>query len=302
MSKSARTVVLLDFLSEGIKTSRQIADKLEVSPRTVKRLIEELTRDFPIGSQEGRNGGYYLLPGASLRSGFLSKDEISLISESLSAYKNADSQMIENLRLKLNSVPHRHNDWMVVDYSQWDSTGTMNNRFKDIKNAILESRQIEFTYFDMYYRKSTRTINPYWLVFKEHSWYVKGFCLLRGDMRTFKLAKMININVLAKKFTVNEALKQNTDIYYNTVFPIVNLVLHVDKKLAAKVYEDFDQQFIQESDEGYLIVECSMFKDDKFIPLLLSYGDDAYIISPNEIHDEIADIIKKMYIKFQKSS
>jgi len=300
MSKIAKAIILLDYLSEKKRTKLQIANKLEVSERTVVRLIQELSPYFSIEACIGCNGGYYIPSNILLTNGILSKDEITLISEALSAYKNADIKQVEDLRLKLNGKSYKPKNWMIVDFSKWDSSGIMDNLFNDIKKAILDLKQIEFTYFDMYYQKTNRTVNPYWLVFKEHSWYVKGFCLLRNSMRTFKLTKMMNVKILSTSFIFEEKMKQDKDVYYNTKFSIINLVLHIKKELAAKVYEDFDQESIHESDKGYLVVKCTMFKDDKFIPLLLSYGDNINIISPKEVFDEVAYMVKKMYNNYHE--
>lgn len=298
MNKTSKGVILLDYLIDGKKTKKQIAKKLEISERTVMRLINELSGEFAIGSSDGRNGGYYILPGANLRSGFLTKDEISIVIEALSAYRTSEKEAVENLFLKLKSISNNNIEWMYIDFSKWDSSGNMDKLFDDIKNAIITSSSIEFTYFDMYFRKTLRTVNPYWLVFKESDWYLNAFCLLRNEMRTFKISRMTKINILSSNFIVDEKLKQDRSIFYNTRFPVVDLVLKVRKNFAAKVYDDFDRKYVREYDNNNLVVECSMFKDDKFIPLLLSYGDNAHIISPKNIYEEISSIVNKMYKKY----
>lgn len=148
MSKAAKGIILLDYLTEGKKTRKQIAQRLEISERSVMRLIDELSVDFIIESIGGRGGGYYLPQRTALRGGFLTKHETALILEALSAYRGADSTLAQDVSLKLRGLSHKINEWLIVDFSKWDSSDGNDNTFDDIKNAILETRQIEFTYFD----------------------------------------------------------------------------------------------------------------------------------------------------------
>jgi predicted DNA-binding transcriptional regulator YafY len=303
MSKAANGLILMDYLSSGRKTRKQIAVRLNISERSVMRLIEELNSDeFKI--IKGRNGGYEISTESTLKNICITSEEILILKEAISAYKTTvDDKITASILSKIKETFPNEKEWLLVDFSRWDSSGFMDDIYVRIKRAILASQKIRFEYHDMYNKKTERVIAPCWLVFKEHSWYVKGYCYLRKSMRTFKLSKMRKIVFLLEKFDIDKKLKQDKEIYYNNNFKIVELTLKVKKELEAKVYEDFNEQFVQKNDiDGTLIIKCRIHKDDRFIPLILSYGENATVISPQEVYDEISSIIQKMYANIQENS
>jgi predicted DNA-binding transcriptional regulator YafY len=53
--------IVLDFIKKGTLTSREIADKYEISTRTAHRYLNDISLYFPIYAKQGRNGGYVLM-------------------------------------------------------------------------------------------------------------------------------------------------------------------------------------------------------------------------------------------------
>ena len=89
-------------------------------------------------------------------------------------------------------------NWLEVDFSDW---GYHNgSAFNDFKIAILERRIAEFDYYSTYGEMTHRRIEPVQLWFKSKSWYIKGFCLIRQDMRLFKLTRVKNLKLTDEHF------------------------------------------------------------------------------------------------------
>src|SRR3984885_8008381 len=74
---AARVLTLLELLqSGGIRTMAELADRLDVGERTVRRYVDHLIDlDVPVESVRGRYGGYRLAPGYPMPPLMLSEDE-----------------------------------------------------------------------------------------------------------------------------------------------------------------------------------------------------------------------------------
>lgn len=60
--KTVKVVAFLDYIKKKKKvTSKELAEKFEVSVRTVFRLVSELSSYYPIYTERGPNGGIHWL-------------------------------------------------------------------------------------------------------------------------------------------------------------------------------------------------------------------------------------------------
>jgi len=102
---SSITADILHVLNDGkIHTCREIAEKVEVSLRTVKRHIQSLSYRYPIETFVGgdRRGGVYLDKSAIHQGKILTRDELQIISKALrllqeSKYKDVNQEILLNL-------------------------------------------------------------------------------------------------------------------------------------------------------------------------------------------------------------
>ncbi len=57
--KISKAVAILDYIKKKKKvTSKELAEKFELSVRTVFRLVDDLSSFYPIYTERGRNGGF----------------------------------------------------------------------------------------------------------------------------------------------------------------------------------------------------------------------------------------------------
>ena len=67
--------MLFDLLSKRKITAAYLAEKYQISPRTVYRYVDLLAQKLPVSVKRGRNGGIYLSDSYRLPVGFMSADE-----------------------------------------------------------------------------------------------------------------------------------------------------------------------------------------------------------------------------------
>lgn len=176
------------LLERGEMTASQLAERFEVSTRTIYRDVEALSQaGIPIYSTKGRGGGLGLLPGFVLDKSLLTKEEqndILFALQSLQATGGTDSQEILS---RLGSLfGDSAANWIDVDFSSWGSGPVERERFALLRQAIVGRRVLQFSYCGMSGQRTQRRVEPVKLRFKYGSWYLQGYC---GNGRRFAPSK-----------------------------------------------------------------------------------------------------------------
>lgn len=197
MQESRLFKILYYVLEKRKVTASELADKFEVSVRTIYRDIDVLSEaGIPIYTAQGKSGGISILENYVLDKSILSQSEQEQI---LLALQGLDDTNAHYLLSKLGSLfKSTAADWIEVDCTTWKRGKTQNNLFNLIKNAILEKREVSFQYYSSKGVGTNRIVEPLKIVSKGNNWYLYGFCKLRNDFRFFKLSR-----ILRKLFQLN---------------------------------------------------------------------------------------------------
>lgn len=194
------TAILIQLQSKKIVTAKEIAERFEVSLRTVYRDIKTLEEaGVPIGSENGV--GYFIVDGYSLPPIMITEEEANalLIAEKFISNQR-DSSLIKDftsLLIKIKSVlrdTEKENlskleDRIIPSYfkktidSGWLSM---------IQKAIGNTQVLEIKYHSIYKdEKTTRKIEPLGIYFTENNaWVVIAYCRLRKELREFRLDRI----------------------------------------------------------------------------------------------------------------
>jgi len=187
--------------------------------------------------------------------------------------------------------------WLDVDFSDW---GYINGRaFYDFKTAILEHRIAEFDYYSTYGEKTHRRIEPIQLWFKSKAWYIKGYCLMRQDIRLFKLSRVRNLTVKDEQFAERELLsipQNNTPTGHQK--PDVTLKLKISPEMTYRVYDEFDESTAEKQPDGSFVVEITWPEDDWVYGTILSYGEYIEVLEPEHIRKIIKEKSQKTAKKY----
>ena len=189
MQESRLFKIVYYLIEKGKSTAPELAQKFEVSVRTIYRDIDVISSaGIPIYATQGKNGGIIIDENFTLDRSMLSSKEKEQILSGLQALFVANSNNTNELLTKLGALFHmKTTNWIEVDFSDWIQGQPAQNIFNDIKTAILDKYIISFEYCSNSEHTVFRYIQPLKLIFKSKSWYVYGFCMLRKDYRLFKL-------------------------------------------------------------------------------------------------------------------
>ncbi|MFC8698216.1 helix-turn-helix transcriptional regulator [Streptomyces parvus] len=200
LETSARLLRLLSLLQTHRDWSgADLADRLGVTPRTVRRDVDKLRElGYPVNAARGTGGGYQLGAGAELPPLLLDDEEAVAVAvglrtaaghgiegigeSSVRALAKLEQVLPNRLRRRVGAlgaftVPMLHGqDSSVVD------PGLLT----ELAAACRDAERLRFAYRTHGGESSRRTVEPHRLVCTERRWYLVAWDLEREDWRTFR--------------------------------------------------------------------------------------------------------------------
>lgn len=289
--------ILYYILEKGKVTANELADKFEVSVRTIYRDIDSISSaGIPIYALQGKGGGIEITEDFVLSKSLLSENEKQQIMSALQGLDNTTIQRENELLTKLSALfKMKNTSWIEVDFNNWQNNKMYEKTFDDIKSAILSKNIISFTYFSSNEKETDRIVKPVRLLFKSQDWYLYALCLLRNDFRYFKLSRIKNLEIHTEKFDdsfENVILKKEMP-HENTV----HIKVKFDRKVAFRVYDEINGE-ITEDNDGNLYSEIEIPNDYNLYNYIFSFGDEAEVLEPEEVRMQIKKMINKMAEKY----
>lgn len=271
-------------------TAKELADRFEVSTRTIYRDIETLSgANIPIYASKGKDGGIGLLDEYVLNKTILSEEEQNQILFALQGMKKVKGQDEKDVLEKLSILFNKKiNDWIKIDFSSWDNA--KEERFDIIKSAILNKQLIQFTYYNSNGEESKRIVEPLQIWFKDKSWYLISYCKLKEGYRIFKIARIKEIKILQEHFE-RELPKEEEKEKHN--FKIIELELEIDNVMTYRVYDEFENEEITKKEDGNYIIKVKYPENEWVYGYILSFGEYAKVLNPGYVKNIIKDKLQK---------
>lgn len=290
------TEIIITLLNKDTVTAKELADKFSVSTRTIYRDIEELSLSgIPVYMTNGKNGGISLLEEYSVNKAILSaKDKQSLIV----ALKMLEATNYPEINSVINKIGFMLNkeelsNWIDIDFSRWGSDFNENDKFNQIKMAILNNKAIEFSYINSYGNYSTRIIEPMKLMYKGQTWYLHGFCRFKKKARIFRITRIKDLVVKNENFIRRNIKDINTTPSKQMIENVVNLKLKFRKDVLYRIFDDFDQDKVIDNQDGTYDVSVKFPENEWLYGYILSFGNSVEVIEPKYIRDIILNKMKE---------
>jgi predicted DNA-binding transcriptional regulator YafY len=237
LETSARLLRLLSLLQAHREWSgADLADRLGVTPRTVRRDVDRLRElGYPVNASPGTGGGYQLGAGAELPPLLLDDDEAVAVAVGL---RTAAGQGIEGIGetsvralTKLEQVlPHRLRR-RVGALNAFTVPMLRNTLPSAVDPAVLtelaalcrDAERLRFEYRNHDGTPTRRSVEPHRLVCTERRWYLVAWDLDRADWRTFRVDRVTPRPPHGPRFTPREP-------------PAENLAAYVSKGVSTRAY------------------------------------------------------------------
>ncbi|MFD1545380.1 helix-turn-helix transcriptional regulator [Nonomuraea guangzhouensis] len=211
--RASRLVSLLLLLqTRGRMTAQELADRLEVSVRTIYRDVESLhTAGIPLYGDAGPKGGYQLLDGYRTRLTGLTTDEAeSLFLAGLpgpaaelglgAVVTAAQLKLMAALPIELRDRAGRIQERFHLDAPTWYRDPQPVTHLPAVADAVWNERVVEVRYRRWKAPQEVdRRLEPYGLVVKAGLWYLVA---RSGDqVRTYRVSQILSLHPLPERFT-----------------------------------------------------------------------------------------------------
>lgn len=289
------------LLQRETVTTPYLANKFEVSKRTISRDIETLCQaGIPIVTKQGVHGGISIMENYKIDRTLLSNGEMQDI---LAGLRSLDSihgtRQYEQLMEKLSvgsSDFMAGNQSILIDLSSW-SKDSLSPKIDVIRNGIDYNRKISFYYYSVK-GEQERMVEPYYLIFHWSSWYLWGFCEKREDFRLFKLNRMAEIQLLDSFFKRREV--PLPDLRNEKIFPGgIKVKALFDAKCKWRLIEEFGVDSFEVQEDGKLLFQTDYTNKENLLSWLMTFGESAVLLEPKSLRTEIYRLLQRIQKNYE---
>ncbi len=299
--------ILIQLQSKRIVKAQDLADRFEVSLRTIYRDIRTLEASgVPIAAEAGV--GYSIVDGYRLPPVMFTREEAgSFVAAEKLMQKFTDKSLgayYESAMYKLKSVLRgAEKDWVSVLENQVFVNPAhelfnhkVPNSLELIFESIAERRQLSLVYQALHADDHTeRHIEPVGLFHENNFWYLMAYCHLRKDYRQFRTDRIMAIKRTDQPFTREHG---QVDDYRNNreTEPPIKVRILVDKKVSR--FLQYDRKFygfVAEKIVGDQVEMTFMtsINNNGFPRWYLMFGQNATILEPESLKQTVKEVLLK---------
>jgi len=313
---TSRVLALLELLQAGgTRTVAELADRLGVDERTVRRYVGHLLDlDLPVESVRGRYGGYRLAAGYRMPPLMLGDDEalavlLGLVAGRRAGLLTASGTASETAAAKIRRMlPDRLTPRLDALLAQVAVTGPVRETAAPdagvllaLADAVQHRRPVRMRYVAGDGRRRERMVHPYGLVAHAGRWYVSGLDVGRGEERTFRVDRIADPRPLPGAFRppsdydpaerVLSGLARTP--YRHEVSVLIDAtVAQIRVRLPASVAT------VDELPDGWHRVGLRAERLD-WVPGVLALIDRPFVI---ERPDELRDLVRELGVRLVRSA
>lgn len=289
--KLDRMIGILSILLQREKvTAPYLAEKFEVSCRTINRDIESLCMaGIPIVTEQGKNGGISIMANYKVDKTLLSKSDMQAILAGLRSLDsisgtNRYAQLMEKLSFGASNLLSGDSH-ILIDLSAWHKE-SLSPKIELLHSAILSATTVRFSYYAPK-GESLRTIEPYHLIFQWSSWYIWGWCRNRQDFRLFKLNRMTNLQM-------EEPFEKRSvplpDLSSEQVFPAAYQVkAKIQPQYQWRLIEEYGPESFTRQSDGSLLFMSGFTDKNSIVCWIASFGEGAELLEPAQFRKDVLE-------------
>lgn len=301
-------------------TSRELADKLEVSERTIFRDMEALSAaGIPVYAERGSGGGWLLSEGYRTNLTGMKTEEIlsllltnpSNLLDDLGVKEHFDAAFQKLLAasptaIKKNAEMVRQR--MLVDGAGWHQSKESFDHLLIVQEAVWEERQL-----NIQYRREEeiveRIVNPLGIVAKRNVWYL--IAESSGDMRTYRISRLTGARMLEETFQrpedfdLEQYWEQSTQQFKKNL-PRYPARLRVHQKLHSRIDQERYAKILRTEEAGdgseWSELDIEFQTLNSACEILLSYGSLVEVLAPDELRAKVVSEVKATLANYTAKS
>jgi predicted DNA-binding transcriptional regulator YafY len=295
-----RVLTVLEILqAREHVTGPELAQRLEVNARTVQRYIARLQDlAIPVESSRGVGGAYRLKPGFRLPPMMFTDEEAFALTLGLRALRHfglsAFAPATEGAAAKLGRVlPATLRDSAIavdeivaVEPGPWVISVSAETLIR-LCTAVRTRCRVAFQYESHARTSSRREVEPYGIVHMDGRWYMVGRCLLRQDLRTFRLDRVSQLEMSSQTFDRPGEFDARDFLQRSMPFVQAGFAIEVwlDLPLLQAQGHIMWHRVAMEEENGGTRLRCAREDLEPFAAMLLTLGCPITVRQPKELND-----------------
>ncbi|MBL1409355.1 helix-turn-helix transcriptional regulator [Sphingobacterium faecale] len=307
--------ILIQLQSKKVIKAQELAERFEVSLRTIYRDIKSLEQaGVPIIGEAGT--GYSLIDGYRLPPVVFTKEEaMSFIGAEKLMEKFTDKKLMSDYKSAMYKIRAvlKHNErdslsaienHIIMGKSSYDTFNqSVPHALQTLFESLAHKRQIALSYKGANDQNpQTRTIEPIGLFHENNFWYIGAYCLKRDDYRQFRADRIFTIEILSNTFTKKHITL--AELLENRNSQIVATPVHIRVGLATAPHLDWQKKYFGFTHEKKTEDYVDLFFDLKssleyFARWFMMFADDATILEPPILKQMVATILNESITRFK---
>lgn len=294
--------IVVHLLNNGRTSAQKLAEKFEVSPRTIMRDLDALDQaGIPIQSFYGVDGGYQIMESFVLEKQAATAHEYRWIAAALKGMASAyENRSLEQILAKVKSVDSSEELAVSMDLSAACEDRRVTEQLKLLEESIEKKCLVRFTYTNS--RDEVRTVQaePVLLQYKWYHWYLIAYCEKYRDYRMFKLVRMEDLRatgIQSAKIHDPSNIKLT-----DSSGPVVHIKLLGKAAVKSKCREYLNGRITQEFENGDFEFCFSVPEHETFwFGVILSLGDQVRVAEPQAVRERILKTCKEIQTMYEES-
>ena len=293
--------ILATLLSRKKVTAKELAERYEVSMRTIYRYVEDLSvAGIPIEIARGRYGGIAISDTYRLPAGYFTREEYEAAGNALRAWaaQVGDEAAVSALEKIERQQKNDKRELavcgnIIVDGGVWGDMGAFSDKMKACERAVNECACLQIDYISRDGEHSRRVIDPYVLILKRNVWYVYAFCHTKQDFRTFKIGRMKKVALTGGHFEKREISKEEIPLdFFYSPDQMTDVTLEIERSALADAEEWLGVDSIEPRGNA-LVCEVSL-PTDGLSGKILSFGGAVKVLAPQSLADEVRAVARRI--------
>ncbi|MCD2369470.1 YafY family protein [Bacillus paralicheniformis] len=311
--------ILLMLQAQGQMTAKELAERLEVSERTIYRDMEALSgAGIPVMAERGINGGWSLLDDYQTTLTGLKESEIRALFVPLSEQLLDDlglTRISEEARNKLiASLPsvYRQNAkdvWnrIYIDTRAWRHKKEKAASFEVLKDAIWKDQKLKIVYQRADGQTADRIVAPLGLVAKGSNWYLIA-SKENGEIRNYRASRIHSATPVRETFERPENFDiahvwQSSTKEFIERLPTYEVRVKAAQDILPRLsFTNYFVRIIETNEvdqEGWIPVTLSFDTEEEAKRYILGFAEHIRIIEPKELHGKILNMAESIVAHYK---
>lgn len=279
--------ITMYLLNRKIVSAAKLAERFEVSKRTIQRDMETLNQaGIPIVSSYGADGGYEIMDGFQLTKQIAGVDDYLNIITALKGFCSAyDNNKINETLDKALTIMQPGEQRIFIDFTAAREDLSINESIRILEKTIHEKRPVLIEYTNALGTFSERFVEPIALSYQWYAWYLFAYCTVKQDYRLFKLSRVTSCKPgnghFSKEHENAETLMQKKNTSDKRTYYHICLLCKSEVRQA--VLEYFNCKVIAEHENGDFTIEMNLPFERMWFSLLLGFGNQVTVLEPEEL-------------------